>query len=134
MYRRGVAERTGTKHSGGSRRRMMSTVAAGVCLVALLSGLWLWHRAPHSRADQVASDEDIPEIRDCGRTPRTRSDSGKAPDPISVPIAETDELYLHRGAPLERTRTGSGPMIFDDCATTRWRRRSKRRCSSLSSL
>ena len=75
-----LAERTRIQALHQARRRMIVAVAAGVCLVALLSGLWLWHRAPSFTRDQVASAETSPRYQlICGRTPRRGRTQGKAP-------------------------------------------------------
>ena len=98
-----LAERTRIQALHQARRRMIVAVAAGVCLVALLSGLWLWHRAPSFTRDQVASARDIPEIPvDLRPYSPARSDSGQSTrPPISVPIQRVKlKLYLAPGAPL----------------------------------
>jgi len=98
-----LAERTRIQALYQARRRMIVAVAAGVCLVALLSGLWLWHRTPSFTRDQVASARDIPEIPvDLRPYSPTRSDSapGSRP-PIAVPNQRVKlKLYLAPGAPL----------------------------------
>jgi len=98
-----LTERTRIQALHHTRRRMIVAVAAGVCLVALLSGLWFWHRAPAFTRDQVASARDVPEIPvDLRPYSPTRSDSGQSTrPPISVPIQRVKlKLYLAPGAPL----------------------------------
>src|SRR2546430_15151078 len=82
---------------------MVDAGAVGVCLVALLSGLWLWHRAPSFTPDPMASARDIPEIPvDLRPYSPARSDSGQSTrPPISVPKQQVKlKLYLAPGAPL----------------------------------
>jgi hypothetical protein len=98
-----LAERTRIQALHQTRRRIIVAVAASVCLVALLSGLWLWHRAPSFMRDQMASARDIPEIPvDLRPYSPARSDSGQSTmPPISVPIQRVKlKLYLAPGAPL----------------------------------
>ena len=98
-----LAERTRIQAKKQARRRMLLAVAAGVCFVALLSGLWLWHRAEPFTRDQLASAKDIPEIAiDLRPYSPTRSDSGQnTKPPIAAPRQRvTLKLYVAPGAPL----------------------------------
>lgn len=98
-----LAERTRVQARQQARRRMLLAVAAGVCVVALLSGLWLSHRAAPTARDQLASLRDIPEIPiDLRPYSPTRSDSGPNPKPpIAAPRRRVKlKLFLAPGAPL----------------------------------
>jgi hypothetical protein len=82
---------------------MLLAVAAGVCIVALLSGLWLSHRAASTAHDQLASLQNIPEIPiDLRPYSPTRSDSGQSTKPsIAAPRRRVKlKLFLAPGAPL----------------------------------
>jgi len=85
------------------RRRMVLALAASVFLVALLSGLWLSHRAAPFTNDQLATAQEVPEIPiDLRPYSPTRSDA--APDtkpPIVVPPQRVKlKLYLALGSPV----------------------------------
>ena len=98
-----LAERTRIQEQRQVRRRMLLAVAAGVCLVALISGLWLSQRTAPTARDQLASTQDIPEIPiDLRPYSPTRSDSGKSTKPpIAAPRQRVKlKLYLAPGAPL----------------------------------
>lgn len=98
-----LAERTRIQALRRLRRRMVLAIAAGVCLVALLSGLWLSHRAAPGTYNQLASADEIQEIPiDLRPYSPTRSDA--APDskpPIVVPPQRVKlKLYLALGSPV----------------------------------
>lgn len=98
-----LAERTRIQAQRQLRRRMVLAIAAGVCLVALLSGLWLSHRAAPATYEQLASAQEIQEIPiDLRPYSPTRSDA--APDtkpPIMVPLQRVKlKLYLALGSPV----------------------------------
>lgn len=98
-----LAERTKIQARRNTRRRTLLTLAAGVCLVALLSGLWSWHRASSFTPSQIASSQDVPEIPiDLRPYSPTRSDSGQTTKaPIAAPGRRVKlRLYLTPGAPL----------------------------------
>jgi hypothetical protein len=97
-----LAERTRIQAQRQLRRRMVLALAAGICVVALLSGLWLSHRAAAVARDQLASAQEIPEISiDLRPYSPTRSDA--APDtkpPIVIPPQRVKlKLYLALGSP-----------------------------------
>lgn len=98
-----LAERTRLQARQRARRRMLIAVAAGICLVALLSGLWIRYRTVSFTVDQMASAQDITEIPvDLRPYSPTRSDSGQ---PTRPPIAAPKQrvklkLFLAPGAPL----------------------------------
>ena len=97
-----LAERTKIQARQKTRRRMLLTLAASVCLVALLSGLWSWHRAA-SFSGQLASAREVPEIPiDLRPYSPTRSDSGQiTKSPIAAPARRVKlRLYLAPGTPL----------------------------------
>ncbi len=82
---------------------MILAVAASVCLVGLLSGLWLSHRKAPSASDQLANLRSIPEIPiDLRPYSPTRSDSGQSTKPpIAAPRRRVRlKLFLAPGAPL----------------------------------
>jgi len=98
-----LAERTRIQAQRQLRRRMVLALAAGVCLVALLSGLWLSHRAAPGTYNQLASADEIQEIPiDLRPYSPTRSDA--TPDskpPIVVPRQRVKlKLYLALGSPV----------------------------------
>ena len=98
-----LAERTRVQAHQQVRRRMLLAVAAGVCIVALLSGLWLSHRTAPTARDQLASLQDIPEIPiDLRPYSPTRSDSAQSTKPpITAPRRRVKlKLILAPGAPL----------------------------------
>src|ERR1700683_896029 len=98
-----LAERTRIQAQRQARRRMLLGLAAGVCLVALPSGLWFKHRAAPFSRDQLASARDIPEMPiDLRPYSPTRSDSMQSTKPpIVVPRRRVKlKLYLAPGAPL----------------------------------
>jgi len=96
-------ERTRIQAQRQARRRMLLGLAAGVCLVALPSGLWFTHRAAPFSRDQLASARDTPEMPiDLRPYSPTRSDSMQSTKPpIVVPRRRVKlKLYLAPGAPL----------------------------------
>ena len=98
-----LAERTKIQTHQKTRRRTLLTLAAGVCLVALFSGLWSWHRATSFTGRQLARGQDIPEILiDLRPYSPTRSDSGQITKaPIAAPGQRVKlRFYLAPGAPL----------------------------------
>jgi hypothetical protein len=98
-----LAERTRIQAQQRTRRRMLQAVAAGVCLVALGSVLWLSHRVAPPARDQLASVQDTPEIPiDLRPYSPTRSDSGQSTKPpMTAPTQRVKlKLYLAPGAPL----------------------------------
>ena len=98
-----LAERTKIQADQKARRRVLLTLAASVCLVALLSGLWSWHRAATFTGRQLARAQDVPEIPiDLRPYSPTRSDSGQITKaPIAAPRQHVKlRLYLAAGAPL----------------------------------
>src|SRR3954452_12563929 len=98
-----LAERTRIQATQQARRRMIVAVAAGIFLVGLISGLWLWHRGSSFTGDQLASARDTPEIPvDLRPYSPTRSDSAQgARPPIALPNQRVKlKLYLAPGAPL----------------------------------
>ena len=98
-----LAERTKIQTHQKTRRRILLTLAGSVCLVALLSGLWSWHRASSFPGSQLARAQNIPEIPiDLRQYSPTRSDSGQTTKaPIAAPRRRVKlRLYLAPGAPL----------------------------------
>ena len=98
-----LAERTRVQAQQQARRRMLLAVAAGVCIVALVSGLWLSLRTAPTAREQLASLQDIPEIPiDLRPYSPTRSDSGQSTKPpIEAPRRRVKlRLFLAPGAPL----------------------------------
>ena len=98
-----LAERTRFQGREQARRRLLLAVAAGVCLVALVSGLWWSHRAAPPSRDQLASAQNIPEIPiDLRPYSPTRADSGQSTKPpIAAPSQRVKlKLFLAPGAPL----------------------------------
>jgi hypothetical protein len=98
-----LAERTRVQAQQQARRRMLLAVAAGVCIVAMLSGLWLSLQTAPTARDQLASLQDIPEIPiDLRPYSPTRSDSGQSTKPpIAAPRRRVKlKLFLAPGAPL----------------------------------
>lgn len=98
-----LAERTKIQARQKVRRRRLLALAASVCVVALLSGLWSWHRASSFTRRELASAQDVPEIPiDLRPYSPTRSDSGQITKaPIAAPGRRVKlRLYLTPGAPL----------------------------------
>jgi hypothetical protein len=97
-----LVERTRIQAQRQSRHRTLLALAAGVFLVALLSGLWLSHRAS-SVARELASAQYAPEITiDLRPYSPMRSDSapGTKP-PIVAPLQRVKfKLYLALGSPV----------------------------------
>ena len=98
-----LAERTKIQARQKVRRRRLLALAASVCIVALLSGLWSWRRASSFTPNQIASSQDVPEIPiDLRPYSPTRSDMGRINNPpIAAPRQRVKlRLYLAAGAPL----------------------------------
>jgi hypothetical protein len=98
-----LAERTRIQAQRKRGRRMALALAAGVFLVALLSGLWLSHRFSPLTRDQLAIAQDAQEIPiDLRPYSPTRSDSAPVTKPaIVAPLQRVKfKLYLALGSPV----------------------------------
>ena len=98
-----LAERTRIQARQRVRRRLLVAAAGCVCIVALLSNSWLWHRSGPSTSDQLASTPGVTEIPiDLRPYSPTRSDTGqRAKPPIAVPRQRVRlKLFLAPGSPL----------------------------------
>lgn len=97
-----LAERTRIQSKQKNRRRMLLATAAGVCVLALISVLYLRHRASAPSGNEIARAGAVLEIPiDLSPYSPTRSDAAqKTRPPITVPNKRLRlKLTLALGAP-----------------------------------
>jgi hypothetical protein len=97
-----LAERTRIQSKQKNRRRMVLATAAGVCILALISVLFLRHRASEPGGNEIARAGAVPEIPiDLSPYSPTRSGAAqKTRSPVTVPNERLRlKLTLALGAP-----------------------------------